>query len=214
LDKSNISSSLIWYYKVLIRYKYLHPSRSCTKEVLNPDTRPCVGLHNTWDVISIKMFFTLKEIVNWLGITVFEIWSLMLCTTVFTVLTALKFESLLNMDWWTTFSPLFVCDLMNAYFCAIVFIRMYLDGIYKAAAFRAIWSFSVLILLFVFKLLLCQKLEGLNSLHYSEVMSPVFILAQLVMIRACQLHWWWTDCNTVFDCALSICCDCLEVGTN
>lgn len=135
-----------------------------------------------------KMFFTLKEIVNWLGITVFEIWMIITCIFIFSIMTALKFESLLVIDWWSTFVPLFICDAMNSYFCSIVFIRMYLDGLYKTAAFRAIWSFSVLILLFVFKLLLCQKLEGQNGLQYSEVMSPIFILAQLVMIRACQLH--------------------------
>jgi hypothetical protein len=43
-------------------------------------------------------------------------------------------------------------------------------------------------LLFGFKFLLCQKLSENIKLDYSEVMSPVFILLQLVMIRACQLH--------------------------
>ena len=29
--------------------------------------------------------------------------------------------------WWIVFSPLFVSDALNAYFCVIVFIRMYID---------------------------------------------------------------------------------------
>ena len=50
-------------------------------------------------------------------------------------------------------------------------------------------------LLFVFKYLLSQRLiedenilESNSNLEFSEVMSPIFILLQLVMIRACQLH--------------------------
>ena len=35
---------------------------------------------------------------------------------------------------------------------------------------------------------LCQKLNGDVTLEYSKVMSLVFILLQLVMIRACNLH--------------------------
>jgi hypothetical protein len=56
------------------------------------------------------------------------------------------------------------------------------------ALLRSFWSLFTLSMLFLFKYLLCQKLSGGASLDYSEVMSPVFILLQLVMIRACQLH--------------------------
>ena len=53
---------------------------------------------------------------------------------------------------------------------------------------RALWSLFMLLMLFLFKYLLCQKLNGDVALDYSEVMSPIFILLQLVMIRACNLH--------------------------
>ena len=53
---------------------------------------------------------------------------------------------------------------------------------------RALWSLFVIGLLFVFKFLLCNKLDDISKLDFSEVMSPVFILLQLVMIRACQLN--------------------------
>lgn len=155
------------------------------------------------------MFFQLSELLRWLGLTVFEIWIALVCFTAFTILLTLKVEvwnspltyentgSLpigdtseqgSTVSWWVVFSPLFISDALNAYFCVIVFIRMYLEGSYKAALIRALWSLFMLALLFIFKYLLCQKLSDDTKLDYSEVMSPIFILLQLVMIRACQLH--------------------------
>ena len=152
------------------------------------------------------MFFQLSELLRWLGLTVFEIWTALVCFTAFTVLLTLKVElwsspseNLSGIDhleqkdtisWWVVFSPLFISDALNAYFCVIVFIRMYLEGSYKAATTRALWSLFMLALLFIFKYLLCQKLSDSSDtkLDYSEVMSPIFILLQLVMIKACQIH--------------------------
>jgi len=137
------------------------------------------------------MFFQLRELLRWLGLTVFEIWIALLFFTVFTVLLTLKVEvETFNLTWWHVFAPLFISDAFNAYFCVVVFIRMYLEGAYKSALVRALWSQCMISLLFVFKYLLCQKLiDGKDSkLEFSEVMSPIFILLQLVMIRACQLH--------------------------
>jgi len=143
-----------------------------------------------------KMFFQLKELLRWLGLTVFEIWVGLLSFTVFTVLLTLKVEKVFDsLTWWQVFSPLFISDALNSYFCVIVFIRMYLEGAYKSALIRALWSQFMIALLFVFKYLLSQRLiedennlESNSKLEFSEVMSPIFILLQLVMIRACQLH--------------------------
>jgi len=142
------------------------------------------------------MFFQLKELLKWLGLTVFEIWVGLLSFTVFTVLLTLKVEKVFDsLTWWQVFSPLFISDALNSYFCVIVFIRMYLEGAYKSALIRALWSQFMIALLFVFKYLLSQRLiedennlESNSKLEFSEVMSPIFILLQLVMIRACQLH--------------------------
>ena len=61
--------------------------------------------------------------------------------------------------------------------------------IHTISIFRALWSQFMIALLFVFKYLLAQRLiEDDSKLEFSEVMSPIFILLQLVMIRACQLH--------------------------
>jgi len=140
------------------------------------------------------MFFQLRELLRWLGLTVFEIWVGLLFFTVFTVLLTLKVENVVgSLTWWHVFSPLFISDALNSYFCVIVFIRMYLEGAYKSALIRALWSQFMIALLFVFKYLLAQRLiederSSDSKLEFSEVMSPVFILLQLVMIRACQLH--------------------------
>lgn len=101
----------------------------------------------------------------------------------------LKLDRAFDVSWWTVFVSLFICDGLNAYFCVIVFIRQYIEGVYKAGAFRAVWSFLQLLLMFLFKLLLCLKAEGQkSSLVYSEVFAPLFILLMLVMVRACHLH--------------------------
>ncbi|NWI81781.1 TM203 protein, partial [Dryoscopus gambensis] len=66
----------------------------------------------------------------------------------------------------------------------------------------ALLAFSVLLVLkvdgaapalsclkFVFEMLLCQKLvERTRELWYGLIMSPVFILLQLLMIRACRVN--------------------------
>uniref|UniRef100_A0A6M2DUN8 Putative conserved plasma membrane protein n=1 Tax=Xenopsylla cheopis TaxID=163159 RepID=A0A6M2DUN8_XENCH len=133
------------------------------------------------------MFFTLPEIVQWLGLTVFEIWCNLISITIFTVLLAFQVSSE-STDWWLTFSPLFASDIMNCYFCVIVFIRMYLEGFHRPALLRACWSSVFLVLTIVFKYLLCRKLSGQIGLDYSEVFAPIFILLQLIAVRACQLN--------------------------
>lgn len=138
------------------------------------------------------MFFSLEELVHWLGLTVFEIWVNLVSISIFTLLLSLHLEGVLFSGtvtvWWMIFSPLFTADALNAYFCTIVLIRMYLEGLYKAAFFRALWSFWFLGLLFAFEFLLCRKLTKNNDAEYSEILAPMFILLQLMAVRACQLQ--------------------------
>ena len=59
----------------------------------------------------------------------------------------LKIEGVLlpsGTSWLLVFSPLFICDGLNAYFCIIVFIRQYLDSQFKNALLRALWSLFVI----------------------------------------------------------------------
>ncbi|KAH8421475.1 hypothetical protein KR009_008761 [Drosophila setifemur] len=140
--------------------------------------------------------FKLSELVRWLGLTEFEILVNLCGLLVFTVTLAIKLSanggvSLLHdffADWFTVFSPLFFIDICNAYFCVIVGIRMYLDSDNKRKALhRFMWSTYFLVLIAIFKYLLCLKLSSKTGLEYSEVFSPIFVLLQLVAVRACQL---------------------------
>ena len=135
------------------------------------------------------MFFSLKEIVKWFGMTAFELWLHLVAVLVFSVLAVLKHEHVLNATWWTVFIPLFTCDGLNAYFCAIVFIRMFQERDYRYAGLRLLSSAFILVLTFVFKILLCQKMSAEYELSFSEVFTPLFILWVLLMIRACQNNW-------------------------
>ncbi|XP_076278890.1 transmembrane protein 203 [Lasioglossum baleicum] len=135
-----------------------------------------------------KMMFSLDELVDWLDLTVFEIWINLVSLTMFTMLLALKLDDNYffgNAGWWIVFSPLFIADGLNTYFCAIIFMRMHMEGAFRGANFRALRSLTTLLLLFVFKYLLCKKLTGQSTLEYSEMMSPIFVLWQLLAVRAC-----------------------------
>ncbi|XP_072153711.1 transmembrane protein 203 isoform X1 [Bemisia tabaci] len=141
------------------------------------------------------MFFSIKELSFWLGVTVFELWVNILGLLGFSVLLAFRLENMqitsqppsLN-DWWAVFLPLFIADIINAYFCTIVFIRMYIKGLYKGAILRACRSFTFLFLLFLAQFFICRKLTGMSNLDSSETMAPVFVILQLLAVKACQIH--------------------------
>ena len=134
------------------------------------------------------MTFTLKELVRWLGVTVFEIWMNLVAVFVFSIVAILKYESILNTSWWNIFIPLFISDGLNAYFCIIVFIRMHKEQDYRVAGLRLLSSVICLVCISIFKKLLCQKLNAEKPYSYSEVFAPVFIVLQVLMVRACQTH--------------------------
>jgi hypothetical protein len=132
------------------------------------------------------MFFTLKELVQWLHMTAFELWLHVVSTLIFSILAVAKHEGDLDISWWLTFTPLFACDALNAYFCVIVLVRQYMALNIKTACFRFLTSGLTLTLIFLFKLLLCQRLSGEKDTSLSEVMGPLFFLLLIVMVRACR----------------------------
>ncbi|XP_071096209.1 transmembrane protein 203-like [Haliotis cracherodii] len=134
------------------------------------------------------MFFTLKELVRWLRMTGFEIWMHIVSVLIFSVLGILKYENVIGESWWIIFIPLFTCDGLCAYFCIIVFIRQYQELDLRVAGIRFLTSILSTMLFFVFKFLMCEKFSEKRMLSSSEVMAPLFILLQIVMIRACRLH--------------------------
>lgn len=141
------------------------------------------------------MLFALQELVRWLGLTVFEMLVHLIGLLVFTIFLALRLDEIAfasttpgSYDIWIVFSPLFVADALCTYFNVIVLIRLYIEGHIKEAIARTIWSSALLFVWSLFKVLLCRRLSGLSNLEYSEIMSPIFLVLQLIAIRACQLH--------------------------
>lgn len=135
--------------------------------------------------------FELHELVMWLGLAEFEIFTNLVSLFMFSIILSIRLAGHLSeetLDWYTVFSPLFCGDVCNGYFSIIVGIRMYLDNDNKRKALqRLIWSVKILVLTGVFKYLLCLKLSGAQNLDYGEVFAPIFVLLQLIAVRACQL---------------------------
>lgn len=135
--------------------------------------------------------FKLVELVRWLGLSEFELFTNLLSILIFTIILALRISGHFTenmIDWYGVLSPLFCGDICNAYFCVIVGIRMYFNNDNKRKSLnRLLWSTQFLVLTSVFKYLLCVKLSGAQNLDYNEVFAPIFVLLQLIAVRACQL---------------------------
>jgi len=134
------------------------------------------------------MIFTLKEVIKWLGLSIFELWLHIVTIFIFSVLVAVKLEGG-TFSWWNVFIPLFACDGCVAYFSAIVFIRLYLAGDRRLAAMRTLWSACVVGLLLAYKIMLCQRLEGIREFDYAVIHVPLFILLKMLAVRACQVDY-------------------------
>lgn len=140
------------------------------------------------------MLFTVEELSPWLGVTRFELLVQTVGLLLFSIILTVRLEaydpptitSLPARDIWWIFSPLFAANVINAYFCVIVFIRTCLERTFKVATIRAMWSATVIGILMLFEYMLCHKLIGGSSLDTSEVVSPVLLLLQLLAVRACQ----------------------------
>lgn len=137
------------------------------------------------------MLFSLRELVQWLGFATFELFLHLGALLVFSVLVAIRVD-LQNpgLSWWLVFVPLFAADGLSTYFTAIVSIRLYQEGEKRLSVLRLLWVLTVLSLKLVCEVLLCQKLAGTanpDSL-FGLIISPLFILLQLLMIRACRVN--------------------------
>ncbi|KAK7576513.1 hypothetical protein V9T40_012799 [Parthenolecanium corni] len=140
------------------------------------------------------MLFTIEELSPWLGVTRFELLVQTIGLLLFSIILTMRLEaydppiisSLSQKDIWWIFSPLFAANVINAYFCVIVFIRTFLERTFKVAVIRAMWSASVIGVLMLFEYMLCQRLIGGSNHDSSEVLSPILLLLQLLAVRACQ----------------------------
>lgn len=135
----------------------------------------------------------LWEIADWLGISIFEMLMHIIGLFVFTILLAIRLEAdergAVSMDWFVVFSPLYCVDLICAYFGFILAFRLYLvPEVNKSHVFwRFMWRIMFLSLLLMFKLLFCWMMEGTYFLNPSDVFVPLFLLLQILAIRACRL---------------------------
>ncbi|XP_004645777.1 transmembrane protein 203-like [Octodon degus] len=132
------------------------------------------------------MLFSLRELVQWLGFTTFEIFLHLLALLVFSVLLALHMDGLApGLSWWNVFVTFFAVDGLSTF----VSLCLFQDGEKRLAVLHLFWVLTVLSLKFVFEMLLCQKLvEQTRELWFGQITSPVFILLQLHLIRAFQVN--------------------------
>ena len=130
-----------------------------------------------------------KFILTWLGVSAFELCLIAVSLVVYLLLLTLRLTTdLLNhCSWWIIYSPLFICDAFWAYFVTIVFIRKFINlrSRRRAAVFGALWSFNQILLIFLFKIFLCLRLEGLKQITHSEILLPLVILSVSLAIRSC-----------------------------
>ncbi|KAM9440592.1 transmembrane protein 203 [Clarias gariepinus] len=137
------------------------------------------------------MLFSLRELVQWLGFATFELFLHLAALLVFSVLVALRVDLQSNVSWWLVFVPLFAADGLSTYFTAIVSIRLYQEGEERLAVLRLLWVLTVLSLKLVCEVLLCQKLAEIEQTRdplFGLIVSPLFVLLQLLMIRACRVN--------------------------
>lgn len=87
-------------------------------------------------------------------------------------------------DWFKLFSILFCADILNAYFCFIMILRMYINN--QTAIHKIFWSLNFILLTGLFKYLIALKLNETKNLEWMEVSSPIFVLLQLFALKACQ----------------------------
>lgn len=158
----------------------------------------------------VRTYFKMIEISRWLGITPFEILINLVSFFIFSILLTLTIDGNINLfviqqtqnnvtehvyrsdgfqkpaiDWFRLFSVLFCADILNAYFCFIVILRMYLTNM--QSMHKLFWTLNFILLTGLFKYLIALKLTGTSGLEWTEVCSPIFVLLQLFALRACQI---------------------------
>lgn len=156
----------------------------------------------------IRTYFKMIEISRWLGISPFEILINLISLLVFSVFLTLTVDGYFDfflvkhsapnitdhhnendglkssIDWFSLFSILFCADVLNAYFCFIVILRLYLANM--QCVHKLFWTLNFIILTGLFKYLIALKLTG-SSIEVTEICSPIFVLLQLFALRACQI---------------------------
>lgn len=158
----------------------------------------------------VRTYFKMVEISRWLGISPFEILVNLISLLVFSIFLTLTVDGYLDffllkpstqnnsddifqrpelspkssIDWFSLFSILFCADILNAYFCFIVILRLYMANM--QSVHKLFWTLNFIILTGLFKYLIALKLTG-STIEVTEICSPIFVLLQLFALRACQI---------------------------
>ncbi|GAU96666.1 hypothetical protein RvY_08081-1 [Ramazzottius varieornatus] len=138
------------------------------------------------------MFFSLKEVSIWTGLSPFELLWQVIAFTCFSVVAVLKVEQVegyYQISWLKIFIPLFAVNCFNAYFSVIVLVRSVLNGEVKKAIQRTGWTLIQLLLWTVYYVLVVQKLESdlipaASQYSHPETMAPLFIILVLNVFRS------------------------------
>uniref|UniRef100_A0A915DGT0 Transmembrane protein n=1 Tax=Ditylenchus dipsaci TaxID=166011 RepID=A0A915DGT0_9BILA len=138
---------------------------------------------------------TVSEITKWTGITVFEILLHCVALLLTTILIVVKWYSLFtSITYWHMFSPLFVASALNCYFLFIVFVRMIIEERqFKRAFVSNSFNFLRAIMLWLFELFICYKVEGNQrnqvavESSYGMMFMPIWILMTAFGFQACRL---------------------------
>ncbi|TKR96368.1 hypothetical protein L596_010398 [Steinernema carpocapsae] len=105
---------------------------------------------------------TFAEFLRWTGITVFEVWVQAIALIVSTVFLGLKIEfEMASISYYEVFAPLLVASAINYYFLLIIFIRSFVEEKECRAPFlRFAFSWLRVIMIAIFEVLLCYKING------------------------------------------------------
>lgn len=133
-----------------------------------------------------------KKLLDWLGVTLFEIWMFCCFLIIFLILLICKLDELIiSLTWFNVFLPLFIHDCLAFYFCLIIFIRQYINGYAKQAFYRALYSFFQLSLIVSFKISLLYKIEGNKdgkNVDNHDIFMYIGALMVALLARLCTKH--------------------------
>ncbi|CAD6185203.1 unnamed protein product [Caenorhabditis auriculariae] len=141
------------------------------------------------------MIISLRELMTWTGLTIFELWSTFAAVLVSSVLLVIKLQPLYELSYWIVFAPLLLASICNFYFIFIVLIRSVIDyKDYKGPILRFAFNTFRQVMVTLFLILLCYKMEGdLNQNQvavkssYGVVFLPIWILMAGLAIQICRL---------------------------
>ncbi|KAI1722734.1 transmembrane fragile-X-F protein [Ditylenchus destructor] len=138
---------------------------------------------------------TVAEVSRWTGVSVFEIALHLIACFLTSIALLLKWHNLFGLSFWHVFAPLFTASALNCYFLFIVFVRSVIsDKQLKRAFLSNSFNFLRVIMISIFEVLLCHKIEG-DVEHgqvavestYGVIFMPIWVLMSALGFQACRL---------------------------